>query len=160
MDIFQSKPANAPLDDLNLGAGSLKYEEVRSKTATPLHFGHSTSLQFAFSSAGRYVMLSELYFEIHYNVIAFLKEASAAGTIDAIASYKAYSDTNTSSKGAAAHADGNKFIMGLQKNWPDLAMNSIRHSIAGTQVASSNDVALQRSIAQSSQAAGYTAVAA
>ena len=96
MDIFQSKPANALLDDLNLGAGSLKYEEVRSKTATPFHFGPSTLLQFEFSSAGRYdiAMLSESYFEIHYT--AFLK--GAAGGIDNITSYKAYTDTNTSSK--------------------------------------------------------------
>ena len=50
--------------------------------------------------------------------------------------------------------------MGLQKNWPDLAMNSIRHSIAGTQVASINDVGLQRAIAESSHASGYASAAA
>ena len=155
-DIFSSRPANSPLDDLNLGAGSLRYEEIRSKTAAPLHFGPSTSLQFEYSSAGRYVMLSESYFEVHYT--AFLKEAAAV--IDNIASYKAYSDENTSSKTAAVSADGNKCIMALQKNWPDLAMNSIRHSIAGTQVASSNDVGLQRTVAESSQASGYASAGA
>ena len=154
MDVFASKPSNAPLDDLNLGAGSLRYEEVWSKSGTPAHFGPSTSLQFEFSSAGRYVMLSECYFEIHYT--AFLK--TAGGAIDTAASYVKYTSSNSSSKGTGG-ADS-ACVMGLQENWPDLAMNSIRHSISGTQISSSNDVALQRTVMQSAQSAGYKAAAA
>ena len=156
MDIFTSKPSNTPLDDLNLGAGSLRYEEVRSKSGTPAHFGPSTSLQFEFSSAGRYVMLSESYFEIHYT--AFLK--TAGGAIDSAASCVKYASNNTSSKRATAYHADNACVMGLQENFPDLIMNSIRHSISGTQVSSSNDVALQRTVMQSAQSAGYKAAAA
>ena len=144
------------LDDLNLGAGSLKYNEVRRKSSAPAHFEPSTSLQFQFSSAGRYVMLSESYFEIHYT--AFLK--TAGGAIDDEASYVTYGSENRSSKSATAYDTNNACIMGLQKNWPDLAMNSIRHSIAGTQISSSNDVALQRSVAETSQRAEYKTAAA
>ena len=153
-DIFASRPANSRMNDLNLGAGSLRYEEVRSKSGTPAHFGPSTSLQFEFSSAGRYVMLSESYFEVHYT--AFLK--TAGGAIDAAASYVAYTSTNTSSKGLGG-AD-TTCTMGLQEDWPDLAINSIRHSISGTQISSSNDVALQRTVMKSAQSAGYNAAAA
>ena len=151
-DIFRSKAANAAFEDLNMGAGSLRVEEVRPKNSIPAVLAASTSIQFEWSSPGRYIALSESYLEI-----SFTCAASAQGQT----THKALNEDQLTSDGAAAATNRSNHIdMVLQKHWPDLAINAIRHSISGTQVESTNEPALQRSFMETAQQQGYSEAAA
>ena len=59
--LFAHKTANSTPEDVNAGAASLRYEEVRPRSSPSDGFKQSTTLQFDFSAAGRHILLSESY---------------------------------------------------------------------------------------------------
>ena len=160
MALFAHKTIDSGHEDVNAGAASLRYEEVRSRSTSSDAFLSAAPLQFDFSAAGRHILLSESYFEVRYK--------AGYSPIGADATAQAATNLRTDIVKLAANLKDGTGVstaadmdIALRTRWFNSCISNVRHTINGAQVASNNEPAATSWLNdQCTQAAGYSSKAA
>ena len=154
MDLFESKKATGAFTDINANAASLQYHEILPKSQ-PANYDVSTQLQFDFGGAtDRYVLLSESYFVVKYKV-GYCPLATGTDEADrkpmvAIPAGGVLKDT-----GVATNDAKDALALTLKPRFFNHCVSSIRHSINGVDVESTNEAATCASLRDISNAHSY-----
>ena len=152
MSLFTHKTKESQLTDVNAGAASMTYQEVRPRNSPNDDFKSATTLQFDFSAPGRNILLNESYFEVKFKIAKTAIKAD--GDADAVVTY-GDSIPITSIKPGTGAADGADVAGSLRARFLNQCIASIRHSINGSQVSSTNDPVLSALARDTQQSHGY-----
>ena len=143
MDLFESKKATDAFTDINANAASLQYHEILPKSQ-PANYDVSTQLQFDFGGAtDRYVLLSESYFVVKYKAGRVpVSDGTTATTLGVIPENGVLKGTGAGTQGEVVLDPlKDSVAITLKPRFFNHCISSIRHSINGVDVESTNEAA-------------------